>query len=116
MAQSGAARQKAYLRRQKDELITLRQRVADLEDALAAAQARLAESDRLRLTRTAPQQVAYQLAEALDDTDLARLWVLLGERLRSATPRGQNRRQPETPERRQERRLARYLYPSTRRS
>ena len=116
MARSGAERQKAYLGRQKDELMVLRQRVQDLEGALAAAQGRLAESERLRLTRTAPQQVAYQLAEALDDTDLARLWVLLGEHLKAGSQRGQDRRQPESPEQRKVRRLASYLYPSPRRS
>jgi septal ring factor EnvC (AmiA/AmiB activator) len=72
MARSGAERQKAYLHRQRDELITLRRRVHDLEAELAAANARIADSS--------------------------------------------TQRADEPRERRQERRLARYLYPSPRRS
>jgi hypothetical protein len=41
MARSGAARQKAYLHRQRDELLSMRQRVHELEVELAAARARI---------------------------------------------------------------------------
>src|SRR5215472_4416313 len=95
MALSGAERQKAYLHRQRDELLSLRQRVHDLEGVLAATQARIAESDGLRLARASPQQVAHQLADALSDPDLARLWVLIGEHLKAGPSRG--RRVPVEP-------------------
>jgi hypothetical protein len=120
MARSGAARQKAYLQRQREEQLQLRQRVHDLEGGLAAAHARIdelkrAQSEALRLTKTTPAaEVVEQLAGTLPDAKLAQIWVLLGERLKAATLRGR-RSADEPPERRQERRLVKYLYPSSRR-
>jgi hypothetical protein len=117
MARSNAERQAAWKKRRENELASLRQRVHDLEGERDAARARIdelecAESEAMRLTRTATAQaIVDRLAGGLSDARLAQVWVMLGERLKAATPRGQS----EAAAPRRGRNLAQYLYPSIRR-
>ena len=110
---SNAERQQRFRERRQQEHETLRRevdrlraRIHELEDAQRGA---------LRLTKaTTAQEVVDALAGQLSDIKLAQTWVLIGEKLKAGPARPSPRPHPEPPERRQEKRRARYLYPSTR--
>ena len=121
MAKSNAERQAAWQQRRNARIDALQQQVQQLHDELAAANDRIHELEganamALRLTpATTAQQVVDRLTSGvLGDFKLAAVWVALGEYLKRGPMRGQDRGVPGDRERRQERRLAKYLYPTRR--